>query len=126
MAEKHLHTSLRAWAYGKWGEIDVERGTGSIKIIKQTMLAQYGEAGAADWAVHVKGRYTFYIELKNPDGSGKCSEKQLHWHAQMRALGFNVYVVDSLMIGKQIMETEIGRALGKATPTRRRHPLAYG
>jgi hypothetical protein len=124
--EANLHRSLRNWAYGKWGEIDVERKTGCIKIIKQSMLAQYGEAGAADWVIHVKGRYTFFIELKNPDGSGECTEKQLRWHAQMRALGYNVYVVDNLVVGKRVMETEINRALGKHTPAAKRRPLAYG
>ncbi len=109
MSEKDLHTKLRNWAYAKYGEIDVERGTGILKIVKQTMLAQYGEAGATDWAVYIQGGHAFFVELKNPDGSGQCTDKQLHWHAQLRALGFKVYVVDNFGLGKAVIDQEVRR-----------------
>ncbi len=79
MAEKDLHKSLREKAYKKHGAYNPDTGLGLLKIVKLTMLAQYGEAGMTDWLVLVKAKpiHAFFIELKNPDGSGECTDKQI-------------------------------------------------
>ncbi len=132
MAEKDLHQKLRDWAYKTYGEVKLDaRGayvSGILKIMKLTMLAQYGEAGAPDWAVYVKAKVpkVFFMELKNPDGSGECSEKQLHYHAVLRAMGFDVYVVEDFLIGKSVIERQVKKAQGRPTRDPRRTPLNFG
>jgi hypothetical protein len=130
MAEKDLHKKLRDWAYETYGEIKPplwrdEPVQGLIKIVKMTMLAQYGEAGAPDWAVFVRAQkksepgYVFFFELKDPDNKyAECTDKQLHYHEQLRTLGFNVYVVRDFMKGKELFEREIANVWGTRKPLR--------
>jgi hypothetical protein len=123
MSEKDLHRQLREWAYATYGEIKPalrlgEESKGILKIMKCTMLAQYGEAGAPDWAVFVKTPkgtpgYTFFLELKNPDGKGLLTDKQMHYHNQLRALGFHVFIVDQFEWGQKMITAEVQRAQGK-------------
>jgi hypothetical protein len=127
VAEKDLHLSLRNWAYSTYGEIKPPLRTdepvvGLLKITKMTMLAQYGEAGAPDWAVFVRAKpkgYVFFMELKNPDGKWECTDKQLHYHEQLRTLGFNVYVVDDLEKGKRIIASEVARNVYDPKPRKK-------
>jgi hypothetical protein len=130
MAEKDLHRKLRDWAYQTYGQIEIQPDgtvTGLLKIVKQTMLAQYGEAGAPDWCVLVRHKpvgYAFFIELKNPDGSGECTDKQLLYHAWLRAMGFKVYVVDRFQLGKDVITMELQRLKGVAKVPKRM-PLGF-
>lgn len=48
------------------------------------------------------GRKLFYIEFKRP--GGKPTKAQARDHAERRALGFEVYVVDDIAEGKNIID----------------------
>ena len=60
------------------------------------MKAEGVSAGAPDWLCmqpSANGRFVACaIEMKSPNGNGGVSDAQRHWHAMLRARGWNVAV----------------------------------
>jgi len=64
-----------------------------------------GRAGAPDRLFLCKSAEVFFIEFKKP---GEVPKKhQLAYHAELKKLGFTVYVVDSVEYGKECVENHI-------------------
>jgi hypothetical protein len=72
----------------------------------------YGTNGYPDYDWLVKGGKIFFIEFKAPGAD--CTELQLARHSELRALGFTVYVCDSVDQAKGCIRTEMRKALGRA------------
>ena len=64
-----------------------------------------GRAGAPDRMFFVPGEKVFFIEFKRP--GEKPKKHQLAYHAELKKLGFTVYVVDSVEYGKECVENHI-------------------
>ncbi len=68
-----------------------------------------GWSGVPDRLVLLPGARIFFAETKNT--GGKPTKKQLYRHGQLRALGFRVYVPDSVTAVDEMMEREEAGAL---------------
>lgn len=74
------------------------------------IAGKYGTGGYPDYEFVVP-HDAFEIEFKAP-GEG-CTDLQLQRHNELRALGRRVYVVDSVMLGKEIINQEHSRMKGR-------------
>lgn len=57
-------------------------------------LAAVGMWGFPDRTVLYRGR-AFFVEMKNPNGKGRLSDRQKWWRAKLWALGFEYWVIQS-------------------------------
>jgi Holliday junction resolvase len=82
-------------------------------VVKLTTFGNMGTAGLPDRLVLMPGGRAFFIEMKSTDG--KCTPLQLRKQAELRALGFHVYVCNDTMDGAMIVATELnGRTSERA------------
>jgi hypothetical protein len=90
-------------------------------IARKFQAGQYGSNGWPDYDFLIPKRHLFLVEFKGPDG--ECTALQLQRHSELRALGFNVYVIDKFDAFKAVVRREFEYASGKA---RKRSPVMYG
>jgi hypothetical protein len=98
--EGRLQKTVTDWARREFKEDEL--------ICRKFQAGMYGSNGWPDYDWLKKGGEIFFIEFKAP--GGKCSPLQLRRHAQLRALGFRVYVCDSADQARQIIRQEMRRA----------------
>jgi hypothetical protein len=90
-------------------------------IARKFQAGRYGTNGWPDYDFLILKKITFFIEFKAPGAD--CTPLQLERHKELRALGFNVYVIDNVLAGKEVIRREFEYASGKA---RKRSPVMYG
>lgn len=102
MKEGSLHRSLRKWVTEEYPD--------TVEIIKLSTMGRYGTAGWPDWLLLIKPGYAAFIELKSD--TGECTELQIKRQKQLRALGFDVTVVNDRTVGKGVIKRLVAQAHG--------------
>ena len=67
--------------------------------------------GVPDLLVLVPGGGCFFIEVKNPSGTGRLSELQKHEIERIREHGHTVYIIDNRAAALDILTTESAFAI---------------
>lgn len=91
--EARIQASVVDWARREY--------KGKLIARKFSTAGRFGTSGWPDYEFLIPGGRVFHIEFKAPGGT--CSELQLQRHAELRAIGHEVFVADAADVAKAII-----------------------
>jgi len=89
-----------------------DRYAGKVLVRKQATTGFMGNTGDPDDEFNWINGHTEFVEFKSE--RGVCTPKQLQRHAELRALGYTVTVVNCRVKGKDLVDVMYRRACRKA------------
>lgn len=94
--ERSIQTPVIAYARKKLG----------LRCDKLSAGSLYQASGLPDYIIWLRGGRPILIEFKRP--GGKPTPLQLTTHKQLKELGYEVYVIDSVEEGKRLLDRLAG------------------